>query len=92
MEEQFDSNFCWKLRRLCSCPFIHTHGLEIATPEIPNLNGLPAPTKGFSWQRSDMAMLFASFRRTLLPSHHSAHAELSPKDIPRYDITKLKVS
>ena len=35
-KEQFDPNFCWKLRRLWSCPFICTHGLEIAiaTPTL----------------------------------------------------------
>ena len=34
---QFDPNFCWKLCRLWSCPFIHTHDLEIAILEIPTL-------------------------------------------------------
>ena len=27
-----DPNFCWKLCRLWSCPFVHTHGSEIAKP------------------------------------------------------------
>jgi len=31
-KKQFDPNFCWKLCRLWSCPFVRTHGSEIGIP------------------------------------------------------------
>ena len=56
---------------------------------------LPAPTKSLLWMRPDAAMLFAPFECThplppVLPFLLTQN--LSPKDIARSDIMKLKVS
>jgi len=40
-----EGSVCWKLCRPWSCSFIHTHGLEIATPEIPTLSAHNFTTK-----------------------------------------------
>ena len=37
-KEQFDPSFCWKLCRLWCCPFVCSHGLEIAIPGDSYLN------------------------------------------------------
>ena len=51
----------------------------------------PAPTKGFSQPSPHTAMLFAPYPLPSVPPF-LLMKKLSPKNMARYDITKLKVS